>query len=273
MTFVVARRRAVGCRPGERPADRRRTHRRRRARRCAGPGTRRRSVAAPDEPAEEAEVAILTPEDSSAAQQAEQRPAHATVLKALSGKALPRRLTVSACFPSTSSPSAHLRAAADGASVQCSTMHAHQAAAEGRPHTMTPARRSRAQPADRSSFWTDAPTRSRRPSGCCSSPSRPCARRSTAPAASTPRRPPRTAWPGSRPTSRSLRQMLGWARRLEARAAPRRDRAAAARRRLRRIPGADRRRHPHEPGRDRAARRARRAARRDPPLRGRRSAT
>ncbi len=52
------------------------------------------------------------------------------------------------------------------------------------------------------------------------------------------------------------------------RAAPDRDGAADHHRRLRRVPGAAGRRHPHEPGRDRAAVGARRAALRDPPLRG-----
>ena len=59
----------------------------------------------------------------------------------------------------------------------------------------------------------------------------------------------------------ALRQMLGWAKRLEAEQRLDRDGAADHDRRLRRVPGAARRRHPHEPGRDRAAVGARRAAR------------
>ena len=60
----------------------------------------------------------------------------------------------------------------------------------------------------------------------------------------------------------ALRQMLGWARRLEAEGRLGEIERLLLDRRLRRVPGADRRRHPDEPGRDRAARRARRAARR-----------
>ena len=60
----------------------------------------------------------------------------------------------------------------------------------------------------------------------------------------------------------SLRQMLGWARRLEAAGRLGEMERLILDRRLRRIPGADRRRHPHEPERDGAALRPRRAARR-----------
>ena len=61
----------------------------------------------------------------------------------------------------------------------------------------------------------------------------------------------------------ALRQMLGWATRLEATAASAEMERLLLVAALRRIPGADRRRHSHEPGRDRAPRGAGRAARRD----------
>ena len=51
----------------------------------------------------------------------------------------------------------------------------------------------------------------------------------------------------------ALRQMQGWALRLRERGPARRARAADAAGGLRRVSGAHRRRHPDEPGRDRAA--------------------
>ena len=85
-------------------------------------------------------------------------------------------------------------------------------------------------------------------------------RAATGPGGLRRHRPRRTGLPGSRPTSRRCgRCWAGQAARGRDRSD--RDRAADAQRRLRRVPGAARRRHPDEPGRDRAAGGARRAAR------------
>ena len=70
-------------------------------------------------------------------------------------------------------------------------------------------------------------------------------------------------------TVEGLRQMHAWGSRLLRRGPLRRVRAAYPRRRIRRVPGADLRRHPDEPGRDHPCRRAGRAACGGSPLRGR----